>query len=239
MDTPDRLLVVDDDRDIRTLLAEQLGGAGFDVATAADGVAMRKVLDAGGVDLIVLDLNLPDEDGLALCRQIRARGRTPIVMLTARGDPIDRIVGLELGADDYVPKPFEPRELIARIRSVLRRTQALPENFELPERILTRFGAWRLDHRRRHLIDAEDQIVMLSGAEYRLLAVFTDHPNRVLSREQLHTLSSGRNGETVERSIDLQVSRLRQKLGDDAKSPELIKTVRGGGYVLAIPVINE
>jgi two-component system OmpR family response regulator len=157
-------------------------------------------------------------------------------MLTARGDPIDRIVGLEIGADDYLPKPFEPRELLARIRSVLRRAATLPANFDPPPAKRTLFAGWVLDHERRHLLDRQGRIIPLSGAEYRLMAVFAAHPNRVLSRDQLHLLTSGRATAAPDRAIDLQVSRLRQKLAEDARTPEIIKTVRSEGYVLAAEV---
>lgn len=242
MDKPSimqRLLVVDDDDDIRTLLAEQLCNAGFAVSTARDGVEMRRVLDSEHVDLIVLDLTLPREDGLTLCRDLRARSSTPIIMLTARGDPIDRILGLEMGADDYLPKPFEPRELLARIRSVLRRAEALPANLEPLNLRRARFSGWLLDMEHRHLIDPAGRVVMLSGAEFRLLRVFVTHANRVLNREQLVALSSGRTYESQERAIDLQVSRLRHKFGGGKGRTGLIKTVRNEGYVLATAVELE
>lgn len=234
-----RLLVVDDDVDIRSLLAEQLSKAGFAVSTAGNGAEMRKVMEREHVDLVVLDLNLPREDGLTLCRDLRARSGTPVIMLTARGDPIDRIVGLEMGADDYVTKPFEPRELLARIRNVLRRTEALPSNLEPIGTGKAKFAGWTLDLQKRHLVNAEGRVIVLSGAEFRLLRVFVMHPNRVLSREQLVALSSGRSYESQQRAIDLQISRLRAKLGDDPDSSPLIKTVRNEGYVLAAAVTME
>lgn len=234
---PQRLLVVDDDHDIRTLLAEQLGRAGYRVATAADGVQMRQVLEREPIDLIVLDLNLPREDGLTLCRDLRAQSSLPVIMLTARSEPIDRVLGLEMGADDYLAKPFEPRELLARIRNVLRRTQALPANLEpLPLR-KARLEGWLFDLEHRHLIDPAGRVLVLSGAEYRLLQVFVSHPHKVLSREQLVMLSSGKPFDAQERAIDLQVSRLRAKFGDDGG--RLIKTVRNEGYVLACVVAVE
>ena len=237
--TMHRLLVVDDDSDIRSLLAEQLGRAGYAVSTAGDGTQMRQVLAREHVDLIVLDLNLPREDGLALCREIRARGSTPVIMLTARSEPIDRVLGLEMGADDYLAKPFEPRELLARIRNVLRRTEALPSNMEPLAMRRARFSGWVFDLEHRHLIDPAGRVVMLSGAEFRLLRVFVAHANKVLSREQLVALSSGRNYEAQDRATDLQVSRLRQKLGDAGGSDGLIKTVRNEGYVFASAVSLE
>ncbi len=229
--TMHRLLIVDDDNDIRTLLAEQLGRAGYQVSTAADGTAMRQLLDREHVDLIVLDLNLPREDGLTL--------NTPVIMLTARAEPIDRVLGLEMGADDYLAKPFEPRELLARIRNVLRRTEALPANLEPLAVRRARFSRWVFDLEHRHLVDPDDRVVVLSGAEFRLLRVFIAHANKVLSREQLVALSSGRNYEAQDRAIDLQVSRLRNKLGDDGGPDGLIKTVRNEGYVLASSVNLE
>jgi two-component system, OmpR family, response regulator len=233
------ILVVDDDREIRLLLSEYLADNGFRTTDAADGAAMRKALDSSRVDLIVLDLMLPGEDGLQLCRKLRASSNVPVIMLTARGQPIDRIVGLEMGADDYLAKPFEPRELLARIRSVLRRTEALPPNLESAEATRMRFAGWTLDLTARHLVNAQGIVVVLSGAEFRLLKVFLEHPKRVLSRDQLLNLTQGRDADPFERSIDLQVSRVRQKLDEDARDPQLIKTVRNEGYVLSAEVKIE
>ncbi|MFC7516947.1 response regulator [Herbaspirillum sp. GCM10030257] len=239
MENPPYILIVDDDRDISTLLAEYLEKNGYRTLTAGDGKAMHKALEDHRVDLIVLDLNLPGEDGLTLCRNLRSRSAIPVIMLTARGEPVDRILGLEMGADDYLPKPFEPRELFARIRSVLRRTQALPPNMQADAPQQMRFAGWTMDFTARHLINAEGVVVALSGAEYRLLKIFLDHANRVLSRDQLLNLTQGRDADPFDRSIDLQISRLRQKLGDDARSPQIIKTVRNEGYVLATQVAKE
>lgn len=239
MEQPAQILIVDDDREISTLLAEYLEKNGYRTLTAADGKAMWKILDEARVDLIVLDLNLPGEDGLTLCRNLRTRSDMPIIMLTARGEPLDRILGLEMGADDYLPKPFEPRELFARIRSVLRRAQALPPNLQTAEAQQMHFAGWTMDFTARHLINPSGTVVALSGAEYRLLKVFLDHANRVLSRDQLLNLTQGRDADPFDRSIDLQISRLRQKLGDDARSPQIIKTVRNEGYVLATVVAKE
>jgi two-component system OmpR family response regulator len=234
-----RLLVVDDDVDIRSLLAEQLSKAGFAVSTAGNGAEMRRLLDQEHVDLIVLDLNLPREDGLTLCRDLRARSSTPVIMLTARSEPVDRIVGLEMGADDYLAKPFEPRELLARIRNVLRRTESLPSGLEPVTSGKAKFAGWLLEMQKRHLVDPAGRVVVLSGAEFRLLRVFVTHPNRVLSREQLVALSSGRAYESQQRAIDLQISRLRHKLGDDIAESPLIKTVRNEGYIFATAVNME
>jgi two-component system, OmpR family, response regulator len=234
--TTQRLLIVDDDADIRTLLAEQLGKAGFAVSTAASGAEMRATLERDEIDLIVLDLNLPREDGLTLCRDLRARSGLPVIMLTARSGPIDRILGLEMGADDYVPKPFEPRELVARIRNVLRRTGAAPVQLAVAGTGRAMFGGWTFDLEKRHLVDAQGRVVSLSGAEYRLLRAFVAEPNRVLTREYLVARSSGRPYSSQQRAIDLQISRLRHKLGDDQLESPLIKTVRNEGYVLAVTV---
>jgi two-component system OmpR family response regulator len=238
MESPAQILIVDDDRDISSLLAEYLEKNGYRALTAGDGKAMWKVLDESRVDLIVLDLNLPGEDGLTLCRNLRTRSNLPVIMLTARGEPLDRILGLEMGADDYLPKPFEPRELFARIRSVLRRAQALPSHLDSSSQQM-HFAGWTMDITARHLVNPEGVVVALSGAEFRLLKVFLDHANRVLSRDQLLNLTQGRDADPFDRSIDLQISRLRQKLGEDARSPQIIKTVRNEGYVLATVVTRE
>ena len=239
METPAHILIVDDDREISTLLAEYLEKNGYRTSTAGDGKAMWKALDDNRIDLIVLDLNLPGDDGLTLCRNLRARSSIPVVMLTARGEPVDRILGLEMGADDYLPKPFEPRELFARIRSVLRRTHAVPASSPSTDAQMVRFAGWTMDTTARHLINPQGVVVALSGAEYRLLKIFLDHANRVLSRDQLLNMIAGRDADPFDRSIDLQISRLRQKLGEDARSPQIIKTVRNEGYVLATVVIRE
>lgn len=239
METPSRILIVDDDREISALLAEYLEKNGYRTSTAGDGKAMWKALDEHRIDLIVLDLNLPGDDGLTLCRNLRARSSIPVIMLTARSEPVDRILGLEMGADDYVPKPFEPRELFARIRSVLRRTQAAPASPQSSESQMVHFAGWVMDTTARHLINPQGVVVALSGAEFRLLKIFLDHANRVLSRDQLLNMTAGRDADPFDRSIDLQISRLRQKLGEDARSPQIIKTVRNEGYVLATVVTRE
>ncbi|MBC7500643.1 MAG: response regulator [Herminiimonas sp.] len=239
MDTPNLILVVDDDRDIRTLLAEYLDANGFRTLTAGGGIEMRRVLAESRVDLIVLDLTLPGEDGLTLCRDLRAQSDTPVIMLTARGEPLDRILGLEMGADDYLVKPFEPRELFARIRSVLRRTQAQVPALPASEVLAMSFSGWKLDLVSRHLINPQGVVVALSGAEFRILKVFVEHPNRVLNRDRLLELTQGREADPFDRSIDIQISRLRQKLGDDARTPHIIKTVRNEGYVLATAVTSQ
>jgi two-component system OmpR family response regulator len=195
---------------------------------------MRRLLAEHDPDLIVLDLNLPGDDGLVLCRELRARSAVPVIMLTARAEAIDRVLGLELGADDYLTKPFEPRELLARIRTVLRRTSRDGLGGAPRRASGAVFDGWTLDLDHRHLIDPEGMLVMLSGAEYNLLRVMVDHPQEVLSRERL--LSACNVRDLSGRAIDLQISRLRQKLRDDSRPSPLIKTVRGEGYVLAAPV---
>lgn len=238
----DHILVVDDDREIRSLLADYLTKQGLRCSTAANGREMKDALERHRIDLIVLDIMMPGEDGLTLCRNLRAGGAhatTPVLMLTARGDDMDRIIGLEMGADDYLPKPFVPRELYARIRAILRRARALPPNLEAapPADVRElRFAGWRLDTVARHLVDAEGTVVPLSGAEFRLLSVFLAHPQRVLSRDQLMELTQGREADVFDRSIDLMVSRVRQRLRDNAREPAIIKTVRNEGYVLATTV---
>lgn len=225
------LLVVDDDREIRNLLSDHLEQHGFRTVKAADGRAMKAALEAGPVDLAVLDLNLPDEDGLSLCRGIRAASKTPVIILTARGDPIDRIVGLEMGADDYMAKPFEPRELVARIRTVLRRTGGEATTSEGRH---ADFSGWSLDIAARALTAPDGRLAPLSGADFDLLHALVRNGGKPLSRERIRALSTVADADA--RAIDLRVSRLRQKLGDDAKAPALIRTVRSLGYMLAGPV---
>lgn len=239
MENQDHILIVDDDRGIRELLAAYLEKNGMRVSLAANGRQMRAVLEQGAPDLIVLDLMLPGEDGLVLCRELRV-GKfkaVPVLMLTARSEEADRIVGLEMGADDYLSKPFAVRELMARIRSVLRRARMLPPNMQVTEAVqLLGFGDWRLDTTARHLLDQDGTMVALSGAEYRLLRVFLDHPQRVLTRDQLLNLTQGRAADQFDRSIDLLVSRLRQRLQDGAREPRYIKTLRNEGYVFSAAV---
>ena len=239
MDTLDHILVVDDDAEIRNLLGEYLRKNGYRATVVADGKAMWVALSRGKVDLIVLDLMLPGDDGLTLCRKLRAQSDTPVIMLTARGEETDRIVGLEMGADDYLAKPFSPRELLARIKSVLRRTRSLPQNLRADEARTIAFAGWRLDTVARHLLSADGVVTSLSGAEYQLLRIFLSHPNHVLTRDQLMVLSRGRESEPFDRTIDLRVSRLRHHLKDDSSDPQIIKTVRGEGYVLAVSVVVE
>lgn len=222
-----RALIVDDDVPIRELLCDYLARFNIQCRGVTDGNEMRKALEQENFDVIVLDLMLPGEDGLSLCRWLRGTSDIPILMLTARCEPTDRIIGLELGADDYMAKPFEPRELVARIQTVLRRVR----DDRNDQRSIVRFDAWRLNSVLRQLTAADGLVVPLSNAEFRLLRVFLERPRRVLSREQLLDAARGRSIEAFDRSIDLLVSRLRQKLGDDPKNPQLIKTVRGEGYL--------
>ncbi len=236
MDKPDHILIVDDDAEIRGLLRDYLARNGFEASVAADGKAMWAVLARTRVDLIVLDLMLPGDDGLTLCRKLRAESDTPVIMLTALGEDTDRIVGLEMGADDYLAKPFNPRELLARIKSVLRRHRSLPMNLRADEAREVAFAGWRLDTVARHLVSDDGVVTSLSGNEYQLLRVFLSHPNHVLSRDQLMLLTRGHDADPMDRSIDIGVSRLRQRLGDAAAEPRIIKTVRGEGYVLAVSV---
>jgi two-component system OmpR family response regulator len=234
MENQDHILIVDDDRDIRELIGAYLQKNGLRTSLAANGRQMRAVVEDDTPDLVVLDLMLPGEDGLALCRDLRAgkHKAIPVLMLTARNDETDRIIGLEMGADDYLPKPFAVRELLARINAVLRRTRMLPPNMQVNESVpMLAFGDWRLD-----TVDAEGTQVALSGAEYRLLRVFLDHPQRVLTRDQLLNLTQGRNADQFDRSIDLLVSRVRQRLRDTAREPRYIKTLRSEGYVFSATV---
>ena len=236
MDPKDRILIVDDDPDIRQLLVDYLVRNGFDAVPAGSGREMAQQLERHAIDLVVLDLMLPDADGLTLCRDLRAKSNLPVLMLTARGEEADRIVGIEMGADDYLVKPFSPRELLARIKSILRRTRALPPNLKPDTQRCLAFAGWRLDTATRVLTGRDGVATPLSGAEYRLLRILLDHPNRVLNRDQLVELIHGREAEPYDRAIDVQVSRLRQRLQDDGREPQLIKTVRGEGYVLAAAV---
>lgn len=229
------LLIVDDDREIRDLLGRFLTKHGYRVTTARDGREMRKALTDWRIDLIVLDLMLPGEDGLSLCQRLRADSSIPIIMLTAMGEEIDRIVGLEMGADDYVPKPFNPRELLARVKAVLRRADGGFANQRATGEIM-RFAGWTLDLARRRLSSPDDVIVDLSAGEFGLLVAFAEHPQRALSRDQLLDLTRGRAAAPFDRSIDIQVSRLRRKIEADPKTPELIKTVRSGGYMFTAAV---
>ena len=233
-DSPPHLLIVDDDREIRSLLSRYFETNGYRATAVEHGEAMSAALEQSKVDLIVLDVMLPGVNGMTLCRDLRRHSQIPVIMLTARGEDEDRIDGLESGADDYLPKPFNPRELLSRIRAVLRRTAA-GRGGESAVRTY-RFGGWVLDTATRTLIDGDGGSVPLSGAEYRLLTVLLASPTRVLSRAQLATLLRGREADPQDRSIDVRVSRLRQLLGDNARASQIIKTVYGEGYVIGVGV---
>ncbi|NOX74819.1 MAG: response regulator [Alphaproteobacteria bacterium] len=233
------LLVVDDDRDIRVLLDQFLTKQGYSVSTAADHREMQAILDKEKIHLVVLDLMLPGMDGLAICKELRETSKIPIVMLTALGEENDKIRGFKEGVDDYLAKPFNPQELLARVTAVLRRTDMLPP---LPKDQFNRvlqFGDWRLDMAVRQLTSLSGTLIDLSAAEYDLLAVFVEHPKRVLSRDLLLDLTRGQVEIPFDRKIDMQVSRLRRKIEDDPKNPTLIQTVRGGGYVFSAEVLVD
>ena len=232
-DTP-HILIVDDDREIRDLLSKYLKKHELRVDTAGDGREMRKILEVSRIDLVILDLMLPGEDGLSLCRSLRENSGVPVIMLTALGEETDRIVGLEMGADDYLAKPFNPRELLARIRAVLRRAGAGDQPAADADVLV--FATWRLDMVRRELRSSDGVLQPLTAGEYDLLVAFAQHPNRVLSRDQLLDLTKGRAAVPFDRSIDVQLSRLRRKIEPDPADPTLIQTVRGGGYVFSCSV---
>ena len=236
MAAQDHVLVVDDDAEIRVLLTEYFQRNGYRLTAVGDGKALWATMACANPDIVILDIMLLGEDGLTLCRELRARYDVPIIMLTARGEETDRIVGLELGADDYVSKPFNPRELLARVKSVLRRSRALPDNLKPREASLIRFAGWALDTATRDLLSPDGVVVALSGTEFKLLHVFLSHPNRILNRDQLIDLMLARDAGPFDRAIDVQVSRLRHRLADDAREASIIKTVRGQGYVFAARV---
>ena len=233
------ILVVDDHSEIRDLLKRFLEQHGLRVSCARDGKEMKRLLEEREFDLLVLDLMMPGEDGLTLCRELRVKSNLPIIMLTAMGEETDRIIGLEMGADDYLAKPFNPRELLARIKAVMRRTQA--ETQPAAETLTRdlRFDRWLLDVNRRELVDEDGVGLSLSTAEFDLLKVFLERPQRVLSRDQLLDLARGREAVAFDRAIDTLVSRLRRKLETDPKNPELIKTVWGGGYLFSAEVSHD
>ena len=239
MTSAPHILIVDDHREIRELVSRSLVKEGFRASSAGDGKAMRKVLADSSIDLIILDLMLPGEDGLAICRALRAESDIPIIMLTAKGDEIDRVIGLEMGADDYLPKPFGSRELISRIRAVLRRTRmpAVTDDRQKPKRY--RFDRWSFDVESRDLLRDDGVVVPLSTGEYDLLLAFIERPQRTLNRDQLLDLARGRAANAFDRSVDTQVSRLRKKIESDPGDPKIIKTVWGGGYVFTPTVRQE
>lgn len=232
MQSVPHLLLVDDDEDILTLLTNFFRKHGHTVSVAQDGAGMFATLERQTVDLVILDVMLQREDGFSLCRRLRSTSTIPIIMLTAVADQTDRIVGLELGADDYLTKPFDQRELLARVKAVLRRTTlAAPTRAKDETRPSLRFAGWCLDVVRRELRSADDALVLLSGGEFDLLLAFAEHPGRVLTREQLIDLARGSTHIAFDRSIDVQVSRLRSKLEQDPKNPTIIRTIRNTGYI--------
>ncbi|HUI34491.1 MAG TPA: response regulator [Stellaceae bacterium] len=233
------ILVVDDERDICDLVREYLASEGFRVLTANDGAGLREEMARSKVDLVILDLMLPGEDGLQLARELRTASDVGIIMLTGRGETVDRIIGLEMGADDYLPKPFHLRELLARVRSVMRRAASRAAERAIGERSRVRFADWTLDLSSRGLLSPSGDDVRLTTGEFELLAALVNHANQVLSRDRLLDLSRHREAGPFDRTIDVQVGRLRRKLEDDPKNPTIIKTVRGGGYMLTPPVEFE
>ncbi len=229
------ILVVEDDVEISRLVTRYLRTNDFRVSAVADGRHLERLVEDNRIDLVVLDLMLPGEDGLGLCRRLRTRSEVPVIMLTARGEEIDRIIGLEMGADDYVTKPFNPRELLARIRAVLRRATAAGTAIGKRVHMLT-FAGWQLDCLLRELKDPRGTRIVLTAAEFDLLQVLCERSGRVLTREQLLDLTQGRGAGSLGRSIDVLISRLRRKIERDPHEPEIIKTVRSGGYLLAAAV---
>ncbi len=239
MEASPHVLVVDDRRDIRDPLARYLEKHGMRVTTADGAAPARRALRTAAVDLVVLDIMMPGEDGLRLCRHLRETTRIPVILLTAMAEDTDRVVGLEMGADDYVTKPFNPRELLARVKAVIRRTRSLPPDREPGSGTTYRFGRWSLDTGRRELRDEAGVVTPLSTGEFRLLAALLERPGTVLSRDQILDLTRGRRAAPFDRAVDNQVSRLRRKVERDPKSPELVVTVWGGGYRFAGEVERE
>ncbi|WP_105429581.1 MULTISPECIES: response regulator [Neorhizobium] len=240
MQASSHIAVVDDHQDIRDLVGKYLGQQGYRISSADSGAALRKILERNALDLIILDIMMPGEDGLSVCRHIRSTTDVPIIFLTAMADDTDRIIGLELGADDYVVKPFNPRELLARVRAVLRRATTLPmqQRDNIKAKVI-KFDQWRLDVGRQELTDEDGVVVSLSTVEFRLLKAFLEHPGFVLTRDQLLDLTAGKAAEIFDRSIDHQVSRLRKKIEADPKNPTIIKTHWGGGYSLSTDVVLQ
>lgn len=239
MEITPKILVVEDNREMRELVSKALRKEGYRVSLAGDGKEMNRALDNERVDLIILDVMLPGDDGLTLCRDLRTKATTPVIIISAKGEELDRVLGLKMGADDYLPKPFSTLELIARVQAVLRRIDREPAAAPNESGKIYKFNGWRLDVERRELIAADNVIVPLSTGEFSLLQVLVQRPNRVLSREQLLDLARGRDSVAFDRSIDTQVSRLRRKIEHDPKNPTIIKTVWGGGYVLSAEVAQE
>lgn len=239
MQNSHHILVVDDHRDIREPLTKYMGQQGFRVSSAADAAQARDLLQTNRFDLIVLDIMMPGEDGLSLCRHIQASSQVPVILLTAVSDEIDRILGLELGADDYVVKPFNPRELLARIKSVLRRSETMPRSAAAVTLKRYRFDDWVLTINTREVEHVDGRVVALTTSEFQILLAMLERPNFALSRDQLLDLTKGRAAVVFDRTIDNHVSRLRQKLEADPGSPRLLQTVWGRGYKIACEVTAE
>lgn len=230
------ILLVDDERSIRDPLASYLQKNGYRVSSAADAATARSMLGSAAIDLAIIDIMMPGEDGLSLCRHLREAGELPIILLTARSEETDRVVGLEMGADDYVVKPFSPRELVARIKTILRRSAGTPRPDALVPAGRYRFGDWTLNGNDWTLTGQDGVALSLSTADYRLLSTFVERPRQVLTRDQLLDLTQGREANPFDRAIDNQISRLRRKIEADPKNPTLIKTVWGGGYMFSADV---
>ena len=239
MNTVPHLLIVDDDKETCSLLSKFLVRHGYRVSVAHDSKTMGQVLDSARINLMILDLMLPGEDGLAICRRLRAASTLPIIMLTAMGEEMDRIVGLEMGADDYLPKAANPRELLARVRAVLRRAAEPDRGPVEDKRRVLEFNGWRLDVTQRQLFSPANALVPLRASEFELLLALVERPQRVLTRDQLLDLSRGRAANSFDRSIDVLISRLRRKIEDDPKEPALIRTVRSGGYVFSAVITSR
>ena len=233
------ILIVDDDQEIRELLKEDLTRAGFDVLTAGDGVEMYQQLALATPELIILDIMMPGDDGFSLCQQIRRKSQVPIIMLTAASDEADRVIGLELGADDYIAKPFSPRELMARIKALLRRAEFRQPEKEVVSGRKLKFAGWTLDSRTQLLTHDDGSSIDLTGSDFILLHLFLQNPGQILDRDAISDATRGRESLPMERGIDVQISRLRQKLGDNGKGPRIIKTIRGSGYMLIADVVHE
>ncbi|MFM2482322.1 response regulator [Celerinatantimonas sp. YJH-8] len=232
-----QILVVDDDQEILSLLQQYLTKSGYSVSIASEGQEMLLYLEEHQPDLIILDVMLPGDDGFTLCRKVRQQSNVPIIMLTANSDEMDRVIGLELGADDYIGKPFSPRELLARVKALLRRSEVTAQAM-MPTRYI-RFNQWRLDMQTQCLLNDNGEQLELSGSDYRLLQLFLQHPNEILNRDMISDATRGRESLPMERGIDVQISRLRQRLGDNGKSRRIIKTIRGSGYTLVAQVNHE
>jgi len=239
MQSVPKILIVEDNRELRGLICRSLKKDGYRVAEAEDGKSMQRQLDEARVDLVVLDIMLPGQDGLTLCRNLRAKSSIPVIFVSAKDDDLDKVLGLKMGADDYLTKPFTMAELSARIEAVLRRTEFGGVKDVNDDVDGYRFDRWFFDVDRRELIESGDIVVPLSTSEYELLRIFVERPQRVMSRDQLLDLTRGRDATVFDRSVDTQISRLRRKIEADSRHPQIIKTVWGGGYVFAVDVSSS